>query len=158
VNAIDTRTLTLLLLLLAAPTTSLSALSIDVVGEWSVTLPPISLWDVEEETTIYSAPAQVTLTVRTPDPEERWRVEVRREDLDWSPQLVLEVRRSDDGMGGAPITGGTSFRPISLSDAQLFSGKGNRSNIGLQYAIKGASVALPSGTWSTQVVYTVVEP
>lgn len=87
-----------------------------------------------------------------------WRVDVRRSDTAWDPDVTVWVRRTSDGSGSGSIAGGSAWQQVSAMDATFFSGSGDRTAIGLQVRITGTSLSLPADLYATSLVYTVVEP
>jgi hypothetical protein len=89
---------------------------------------------------------------------DNWRVDVRRVDGgNWHANFTLSVRRTSNGTGLGSISGGLSYIGITTTDSQFFSGRGNRSNINLQYRLTGMSVSISPKNYSTTVVFTVVD-
>ena len=88
---------------------------------------------------------------------DNWRVDVRRVDGTWHGDYTLYVKRTSDGTGTGSISGGLSYIEITTTDAQFFTGSGNRDNIDLQYELTGMSVSALPDNYSTTVVFTVVD-
>lgn len=88
---------------------------------------------------------------------DNWRVDVRRSDTTWNGNLVLFVKRTGDGSGGGSISGGSGYQQITALDSQFFSGSGDRTNIPIQLKLSGVSITIPPNTFSTTVIYTVVD-
>jgi hypothetical protein len=101
-----------------------------------------------------SAPSATFLTVSATG--FNWRVDVMRSDIAWNGNLILYVRRTSDGTGSGIVFGGTSYGLVGTVGASLFSGNGSRANMGVQYKLH-SSVLVPPGTYSTTVIYTVVQ-
>jgi hypothetical protein len=85
-----------------------------------------------------------------------WRVDVMRSDIAWNSNLILYVRRTSDGTGSGIVFGGTSYASVGTVGASFFSGNGSRANMGVQYRLH-STVSVPPGTYSTTVVYTIVQ-
>lgn len=108
--------------------------------------------------TLLSDPSAVLLTVSgTSGPADTWRVDIRRTDLLWHPDLVLSARRTGDGVGGGAIAGGDSFLSVGESDTTLCTGAGDRALIPLQFRVTGLAVGVPPAIYSTTITYTVVD-
>lgn len=86
----------------------------------------------------------------------QWAVYVRTAPS-WVNDITLYVRRISDGKGGGTVEGGTSYVSVGPTDVQLFSGKGPRMGINLQYKLTGISIRIPVGTYSRTLIYTVEE-
>jgi len=89
--------------------------------------------------------------------DDNWRVDVRRSDTNWHSNFVLSVRRTGDGTGGGLIAGGGSYQSVGISDGAFFSGAGDRSDITIQLEISGVSIQIPPATYSTSIIFTVVD-
>jgi hypothetical protein len=88
-----------------------------------------------------------------------WQVDVSRYDTKWNPNLNLEVRRTSNGSGTifGSISGGTIFQEVTPNSKSFFNGVGNYSGIGIQYQISGLSVLIPADTYSTTVMFTLID-
>jgi len=102
--------------------------------------------------------SEVTLSITgTIDAADNWRIDVRRTDNTWYDDFSLLIRRTGDGIGPGFISGGESYQAISLTDAPLFFGAGDRTGVTLQMQLSGMSVNVPAATYSTTITYTVVD-
>ena len=105
-----------------------------------------------------SAQDQVALTIAdTTGDTDNWRVDARRSDTNWPVGLSIFVKRTSDGAGTGNISGGSAYQEVTVSDGSFFSGSGNRNGIGMQLKLSGASVGIAPDTYSTSIVYTVVD-
>lgn len=105
-----------------------------------------------------SAVSEVSLSITgTTDAADNWRIDVRRTDDTWHDNLTLRIRRTSDGIGPGFVTGGDAYQAITLIDAPLFSGAGDRTGVTLQLQLSGMSVNVPAATYSTTITYTVVD-
>lgn len=88
-----------------------------------------------------------------------WQVNVQRVDNNWNPNLQLQLRRTGDGGGTflSNIAGGTTYQQVSTASTIFYNGNGNFSNIPIQYRLQGISVTLPVGTYSTTIIYTLID-
>ncbi len=92
-----------------------------------------------------------------------WNVSVHKEDSNWHSSLGLSVRRTgsgnstSNGNGGGLIQGGTAFQGLSGTTSAFFSGKKGHTDIPIQYQVTGVSVLIPSGVYSTTVVFTLTD-
>jgi hypothetical protein len=130
--------------------------NITASGGWNFTIGPADLSagpgsDIADKD---SAPSATLLTVSATG--FNWRVDVNRSDTTWNGNLTLNVRRTSDGTGSGIVSGGGSFIPVGLINSLFFSGSGSRSNMGVQYRQK-SSVKVPPGSYSTTVIYTIVQ-
>ena len=153
--------------LFGATNSAFSQIAIDVVGNWNYTIPTSDLSEagLDFSGTYESAPNQVDIDVFQLNFISnfffyRWRVDIRRADVDWHSDLDLSVRRTGNGSPfffNGNITGGTNYQQITTSNQQFFSGTRTRLNIPIQYQISGVSVLLSAKTYETTIIYTVTE-
>ena len=90
-----------------------------------------------------------------------WQVSIRKEDIDWNTNLLLEARRTGNGnpfLIQSIIDGGLTYNEIISIDQLFFWGNRTTLNIPIQYKISGISLLLPATTLTTNIVYTVTEP
>lgn len=94
-------------------------------------------------------------------PENRdYAVTVSRQDMNWHEDLDFYIRRTGNGTGAptSTITGGTNYLLLSTFDQVLFTGFRRRLDVPFQYRIEGISLTIPSGNYSTNVIYTITDP
>jgi len=107
--------------------------------------------------TLDDAAATNLSIINTSGSIDHWRIDVRRSDATWHNALRLYVRRISDGSGSGTVTGGLSPVEISGMDVQFFSGEGDRTGLFLSYQLTGMSVAVSPNTYSTTVIFTIVD-
>jgi len=143
-------------------TFDLSAISISVLGGWSLV---IDSGDVVagaggDLTSQYLSNADaVTIDVADAiDDSDNWQIQVHKEDTLWHAALTLGLLRTSDGAGTGTITGGNSlFLDLTAVDQFFFDGAGNRSTVNLQMRLSGVSVLIPSDNYSTTIYFTVID-
>jgi len=142
----------------------LMAQQITVTGTWTLTITEANLQNgpgSDLTDTYVSNANQVYVSIQKSGvgwfTNWYWRVDVRKSDSHWHGNFHLDVLRSGNGFGFGTITGGTSYREITDVDQSFFSGSRHRILIGLQYRLRGVSVQIPTDTYTTTVIYTVVE-
>lgn len=91
-----------------------------------------------------------------------WRIDVRRNAVNWDPSLTLSIRRTGNGTPffffiGGTVTGGTNYQAITTNNQAFFSGTNSRLTIPLQLKLENVSVLLPAKTYSTTIILTIVE-
>ena len=93
-----------------------------------------------------SAPDQMRLEVS--GSRGRWKVHVRKGDGDWPDAFVLKLRK----------TSGTGSQMVVVGDVdkEFFSGVGDGVH-NVQVILEGASAAIPAGTYTTTLVFTVTD-
>lgn len=138
-----------------------AAMDIAAAGTWSPTAGPSDLiaGAGSDLTSSYqSISDQLLLAIsNTSGNDDNWRVDVRRSDTNWHASFVISVKRTGDGIGGGSIAGGSAYQSAGVSDAAFFSGAGDRDGIPIQLQISGVSVQIPPDTYSTAIIFTVVD-
>ena len=141
---------------------SAPSISLKITGKWTLTLRATDLiggagtdYLSEQE----SAVDQISITIsKTATPTTPWRMDIKRVDINWNPNLHLYGRRTADGTGTGTINGGTVYQEITLTDQEFFTGTGERSKIEVQLKLSGISVFnLVEDTFDTTLYYTVTE-
>lgn len=88
-----------------------------------------------------------------------WRVDVRKQDINWHADIHLYVQRTSDGTGTGTISGGSVYQEVTNIDTVFFSGTGDRTVVTLQFRVSGsyASLGIPIDTYETTITYTVTD-
>lgn len=84
-----------------------------------------------------------------------YTVYVNKTDIDWNAGISLWVRRTGDGTGSGNISTNIPFIELTNLDQVLFTGNKDRSNIPIQFEIRGLSVLLPAKQYKTSIVFTI---
>jgi hypothetical protein len=142
--------------------TRAEAIDLSATGGWSETVDETDLVSgagSDLVDTYESATDATTMTISNCTGDtDNWRLDVRRIDEGgWHGDFTLFVKRTSDGEGNGSISGGLSYIEITTTDAQLFSGAGDRSNISIQYKLTGMSITVLPDTYSKTVVFTVAD-
>lgn len=87
---------------------------------------------------------------------DTWRIDIRKSDISWSADMYVHVKRTSSGTGGS-TAGGTTYLQLSGIDQQFFTGSDDVTGIDIQYKISGVSVNIAPGTYTTNIIYTVVD-
>jgi hypothetical protein len=138
---------------------SWATMSITVTGSWFETIDESDLTGgagSDLVSTYESAADQIGVGIGGTGNRE-WRVDIRKLDSVWHPDLGLSVRRTSDGSGSGWIAGGTSYQEVGDVYQEFFRGRRNRSGIDVQLMLDGVSVQVPCGSYLTTVYYTVIE-
>jgi len=131
-----------------------------VSGNWAYTIPSTDVTEAGNDFTgIYSSASnQVTMTVFWWFTDFLYRVEVRKDDVDWDSRLQLYIQRTGDGwLWSGWINGGTSYQLITDSNQLFFRGRRTVLGIPIQYQLRNVSVIIPAKTHSTTVVFTFIQ-
>jgi hypothetical protein len=138
----------------------LFAQEVEVTGSWEVDI------DVTDMTggpgsdlnpTYESDVDQIDVAIKGKKTKE-WQLYVKRSDWVWDPNFQLFVRRTSDGVGSGYIAGGLDYLEVTESDQLFYYGGKNRSKVNVQLKLDNVSVAIPYDVYTTNVVYTVIEP
>lgn len=89
-----------------------------------------------------------------------WSVSVQQSvSSNWNSALIVSVRRTGDGTGGAVMIGTANYITLTATNQAFFSGLlglgFSRDNVPIQYKIEGLSVLLPVKTYTTTILYTI---
>lgn len=129
--------------------------SITVSGQWSLNIDQNNLISGPGSdliSTYESATDQVQIDILGPD--RTWRVDVHRVDINWHSDFILEVRRQPNNR----IVGGLTYQPITPVAIEFFRSRNRRNvrGIQVQFRLSGVTININPDTYSTTVVYTLV--
>ena len=147
------------LVLAAALAGSLDAINLTVSGSWTNVIDVSDLQGGPGSDLIasYESPLnQIALTISSAS-GLNWQISVRKIDSVWNASLQLAAKRTSSGSGTGTVSGGTSYLTLTSTDQTLFTGRGNKSSVAIRLRLSGVSVDIPPNTYSTTVVYTVVQ-
>jgi len=83
-----------------------------------------------------------------------FKVFVSREDMEWHSDLVIEAKLTSTEKHGN--SSGTNFQVITNNSSLFFNTVGSEKELRVQYKISGLSVTIPAETYSTEIIYTVL--
>ncbi|MFT5885818.1 MAG: hypothetical protein ACI9IP_002280 [Arcticibacterium sp.] len=139
------------------------AQSITVTGSWYASVPATTVTeagnDYDSGFFLESTTNQTEVKINTSSGSgtKTWVVSVSKLDVNWDSRFVLAAKRTGDGTGSG-LTLGTSYITLTNNNQIFFRGENNVNKIPIQYKLSGISVLIPSGDYSTNVVYTYQEP
>jgi hypothetical protein len=133
-----------------------------VSGSWTETIDESDLQSAagsELNSSYLSAADASVIDILVDKKKNRYEVDVRKLDATWNASLLLFVRRTSNGQEepGGSISQGTTFQQVTDASQPFFTGKGDRSNVAIQYRVDGVSLALPPASYRTTVYYTVID-
>ncbi len=143
-----------------------SQLGIQVNGDWnySIATTDISEAGLDFTGTYASASNQILIDITYPNNANvKWEVHVEKQDIDWDSSLDLYVRRTGNGNGQGNGNGngfvqlGTAYQLITSNSQFFFKGRKRRTDIPIQYELRGVSVLIPAKAYETTIIYTVTE-
>lgn len=143
--------------------TTAESIDITATGGWSETVDQFDLVSGPGSQLVdtYESAANATLIdiTNTLDKHDAWRVDVRRVDGGgWFGDFTLYVKRTSDGNGqGSVISGGLSYIEITTIDSEFYSGEGALWNVDVQYQLTGMSIGVLPASYSTTIIFTVVD-
>jgi len=150
----------LLSILVVFATSPVHSIDITLTGSWTENIDVLDLSagpgsDLESE--YESAVDQVIVDIaNTLGGGDAWRIDIRKSDISWSSDMYVHVKRTSSGSGGS-TAGGTTYLQLSGVDQQFFTGTDDVTGIDIQYKISGVSVSIAPGTYTTNIIYTVVD-
>jgi len=136
------------------------AQSITVRNDWDLSIgysdlisPPVS-----DLNSTYKSEVEQTKIRIGRSRNKYWEVSISMSpDADWPSDFHLYARRTGDGTGDGYVEGGEDFQEITEIDNYFFDGFLNRRRMWVQYRLTGVSIAIPAGTYTATITYTVVE-
>lgn len=123
-----------------------------------------------EATTLVSV-ASGNIWDKKTNPNKKWRVEVNKIDVNWDDNLILEIRRTGNGIAQANNNGngkgsgnkkgkvqdGTVFMPVTNNSTYFFKGRDFVSNIPIDFRVSGLSIAMGARDFETDIVFTIYD-
>jgi len=147
-------------LIASSISSSVFAVDLALTGDWSKTIDAddLSFGAGSDLNPAYESPSdQVLIDItNTMGGGDSWRIDVHKSDVSWNANIAVYTKRTSNGSGGS-VSGGTSYVQITDSDQIFFSGTDDVTDIGLQYKIDGVSIDINPDTYSTTIVYTVID-
>ena len=143
-------------------------INITATGIWDLNVQPTDVFEAGNDYagTYNSANNQINISVTQSSffanllSNYQWRVDVRKQDVNWHTNLRLYARRTGNGnpfwINGL-VSGGNNFVELSNTNQILITGNRTRYDIPIQYRLEGVSVLLPVQTYETVIIYTVTE-
>lgn len=137
------------------------AMDLAVTGSWTL---PITAADLVAgagsalRTSLDGGPGDVRVDVDlTGGDDDRWRLEIRRSDASWDPDLRVWVRRTGDGTGTGTIADGDTWVEVGATNSIFFEGSGDRQDVPIQLRLGGLSLEAPPAAYLTALQYTLVD-
>jgi hypothetical protein len=143
-----------------SPTMITWAIDLSATGSWSVQIGAADLQGsagTDLVTSKTSLVDQIELSISgTTGPGDTWQVTTTRTVAAWHASMVLWIRRTGEGTGGA-VSGGSAFQEVRATSDPFFSGEDDVASIPLQLRVTGLTVSIPPGVYSTVITLTVVD-
>jgi hypothetical protein len=138
-------------------------------SSWNISIPANTITEAGNNyTTNITSPINQTLvnfSVPAGLLGANYTVSIHKVDTDWHSNLSLWAQRTGNGtsiglFSTGSIVGGVTFLQLTNSPQTFFNGNtgilsSGRTNIPIQYEIRGISVLLPVKTYTTTIVFTV---
>lgn len=96
------------------------------------------------------------------NPNDKWRILVHKQNMEWNNELVLEARRSGTGLkidnpGSPNINDGENFQQITDIPTYFFRGMGEIAQIPVALKLAGFSLTMGARDFETSIVFTVYD-
>lgn len=97
------------------------------------------------------------------NPNRKWKIEIRREDISWDDAIDLEIIRKGNGYfknnkgNNGHIYNGTNYQSVNRNSSYFFGGKGLISDIPIQLRLSGFSIVNGADDYETNVVLTIYD-
>jgi hypothetical protein len=126
-------------------------------GRWTIDLDDTSLSGGAG--TDFASPVESAadlVDVDVSNPQNAWRIDIRRTDSVWHANLRIYARRTTDGTGSGTVSGGTTYQEITTVDQPFITGTLGRSNMKVQLAVD-VEVSVGIDNFSTTIYYTATD-
>lgn len=140
---------------------SVPSITLKTTGKWTLKLDwhditggAGSIYDSVHESSAGEVRIAISKTVSASSP---WRLDIKRIDSAWNPNLHLYIRRTSDGTGDGTIQNGLTYTEITELDQYFFEGTGDRDKIDIQFKVEGLALDIPPDDYITEIYYTVTE-
>jgi hypothetical protein len=139
---------------------------IKVKGKWDREFSVSDIKDVGSDYDAYylSDEDQSKLSVSSENSEKQedlyadFKIYVSKDDDEWNPNIIIQVRRTSNGTNNnLNIFSGTEFQTVTDSPIYFFNTIGEQIDVPIQYKVIGLSVLLPAESYSTEIVFTVLD-
>jgi hypothetical protein len=137
----------------------LGAATLSVTGSWTVSIGQANLSGAagSDLTSTYASSTSAA-TMGVSAFLQNWRIDVYRQSTTWNAALHIWVKRTNSGTSGTgTYSGGTTFLDLTTTSQTWMTGSGSRSGFTLQFQLTGVSCAVPAASYSTTIVYTIVQ-
>lgn len=96
------------------------------------------------------------------NPNRKWKIEVRKEDLNWDNNIQLEIIRAGNGISqqnnnSNHVQNGNSYQTVREMPSYFFNGKGFVSDIPIQVRLSGFSIVNGANDYETNVILTIYD-
>ncbi|WP_167610040.1 hypothetical protein [Maribellus sediminis] len=117
---------------------------------------------VESESTLFVTVDSNDAWDKTNNPNRKWKVEVRKEDVSWDDAMQVEIVRSGNGYSkennkSNHVNDGQNYQVVSANSSYFFRGKGLISEIPIQFRLSGISIVHGAGDFETNVMLTIYD-
>jgi len=114
--------------------------------------------------------SDILLTVDSSDewdkksnPDRKWKIEVRREDISWDEAINLEITRTGNGYwknnksNSGHIYNGTNYQSVNGNSSYFFGGQGLITDIPIHLRLSGFSIVNGANDYETNVILTIYD-
>jgi hypothetical protein len=136
----------------------LTAQTVAVSGSWAKTAVSSDILLPGDNYPVYESASNQVLVSITAGNTVAWSCSIKKTDLTWRSEMVLQVHRTGTGsaLAGGTVSGGDAYQTVTGVFTQLFTcTKGSVTNIPIQYRLTGCSAIAPAGTYTLTITFTV---
>lgn len=97
-------------------------------------------------------------------PDKKWRIYVHKSDVNWNPDLSIEIKRTGTGSiingwraQSLYLSDGNNYRNITNTPSYFFRGRHGIINIPVQFRLNDISLLLGAQSFETSIVFTVYD-
>lgn len=113
------------------------------------------------QSSIFLSISQSDYWTKKNNPNRKWTIHVFKQD-NWNEELQLAIKRTGNGRrvgsnGNPNIHGGGTYQLVRNNETEFFRGKGEIQNIPVKLRLKGHSLAMGAGTYTSKILFTVYD-
>jgi len=135
---------------------SVSAQSINIIGQWNYTIPSSAITEAGEDFigTYESSVNQIYLNVTH---NHKWAVSVNKNNILWNDNLQIWIHRTGSGYGRGNIKGGENYIDIPNFAVDFVTGNKEQYDVPIQLQMSGISVTIPANNYIAEIVFTLTD-
>ncbi len=100
------------------------------------------------------AKMSVTFNNASKNQNQKWQILISKQDTFWDDELQIWLKgKKKKGVD----SGANQFKQIKNYDIDFLGGKGKVSNVQLEFEIRNISITIPAESYSTELVFTIIE-
>lgn len=156
--------------LIYTPNISAQELTVEIEGSVTFEISAFSITEAGEdysseflsESSLFLSIYQTDELNRSSNSNYKWSAKVYRSDINWDPNLNLQLKRdgngfSDKNRGNTNLHDGETYQAISLTESHFVRGRGEIRTIPVSFKLDGVSLLMGAQQFETSVVFTIYD-